>query len=297
MRIRFTRASIVQAVASLCVLSVISCSSHVDEESETDSAAVARRAEQVAGAWEKSPAAASWRAGYHPMGEVVQSPAGGLRSKADQQAFRDHSFVLRGTLPSASPKAAKVAWADGGTLARPVIRSLDSYKSLSGDRVGDEPHLTVTAARLGTMAVFTSRGAATVPAWLFTLDGYATPLKQAAVLPSTLPEPPIGPAGDVPLHPFNGLVGTSKDGRSITVIALHGACDKGPLVQARESDLTVVLSSLARRETGGNCTKQAELQEVTVELDRPLGDRILLDARSGQPIPFTPSNGPTPSWS
>ncbi|RRQ69346.1 hypothetical protein CQW39_35715 [Streptomyces griseofuscus] len=48
----------------------------------------------VAKAWEGSAAAAAWRAGYHPMGEVVRLPRGGLRSQDDKRAFFDHDFVL-----------------------------------------------------------------------------------------------------------------------------------------------------------------------------------------------------------
>ncbi|WP_199837679.1 hypothetical protein [Streptomyces sp. NRRL S-1521] len=109
------------------------------------------------------------------MGETVQLPRGGPHGRADQRAYEDQNFVLRGTLPGAGPKDGQVTWAGGTSLTRPLVGALKSYKTLAGTRVGRKPHLTVTRAKLGEMSVATSRGPATVPAWLFTLDGYAFP--------------------------------------------------------------------------------------------------------------------------
>lgn len=174
---------------------------------------LAERARQVAEAWDGSTAAAAWRVGYHPMGETVQLPQGGLRSPADMQAYKDQSFVLRGELPVIWPKDGQVTWAAGEPLTRPLMGAHESYKTLAGTRVSGKPHLTVTGAKLGEMRVATSRGSATVPAWLFTLDGYATPLKQAAAIPSTPPQPPISPARDIPGQPLDRLIAELVKGK------------------------------------------------------------------------------------
>ncbi|MBQ1118772.1 hypothetical protein [Streptomyces sp. B15] len=110
-----------------------------------------RRARQVAAAWDGSAAAAAWRSGYHPLGEVTQLPKGGLRSKADQQAYRTRSFVLRGQLPGTGRKDGRVAWRGGGSLTRPLLAAKDAYQTLTPHHT--EPHLTVTGARLGEMSV------------------------------------------------------------------------------------------------------------------------------------------------
>lgn len=279
-------------------LTVSACGSQSDKTTEADAKAVSHRAEQVAAAWEGSTAAEKWRAGYYPMGDVVQLPHGGLHSKADEQAYKDHSFVLRGKLPTARPKNGRVTWAGDESLTRPLSEAEESYKSLSGGPSDGGTGLTVTGARLGTMTLNTSRGPATVPAWLFTLNGYTSPLKRAAAVPSELPPPPIGRARDVPVRKLNGLVGIARDGRSVTVIAIHGVCHDGATVEVLETVRTVVLSSAVKQRKGEkDCTKQAKLQQVSVDLDRPLGDRILLDAKSGQPVPYKPPYGPSPSWS
>ncbi|MGW2083356.1 hypothetical protein ACWCOW_42060 [Streptomyces sp. NPDC001939] len=259
--------------------------------------AVVTRARLVAAAWDGSQAAMAWRAGYHPMGDVVQLPRGGLQSKADQQAYRDHSFVLDGKLPATRPKNGRVAWGGDGSLIRPLVGADLSYKTLAGARVGGNPHLTVTGAKLGEMNVATSRGAAVVPAWLFSLEGYDSPLKQAALMPSKLPQSPIRRATDIPGYPLNRLNQIAADGRSVTVVALHGACDRGPVVDVLGTHGSVVLSASVKHYDDSDCTAQGRMTQVTVKLDRPLGDRVLLDAITGKPIPYKPPHGPSPSWS
>ncbi|MFE7244439.1 hypothetical protein [Streptomyces sp. NPDC057580] len=256
------------------------------------------RARQVAEAWDGSTAAAAWRAGYHPMGETVQLPQGGLHSPADLQAYEDQSFLLRGELPVTWPKNGQVTWATGKPLTQRVMGADESYKNLASTRVNRKPHLTVTGVKLGEMRVATSRGPATVPAWLFTLHGYATPLKQAAVIPSTPPRSPISPARDIPGLPLDRLIQIAADGRSVTVVALHGVCDDGPAVDVLETSGSIVLSaSVKDRKNKGNCTKQAKLQQVTVKLKHPVDDRVLLDALTGQPVPYKGLNGISPSGS
>ncbi|MCX5320045.1 hypothetical protein OG847_09720 [Streptomyces sp. NBC_00120] len=47
----------------------------------------------------------------------------------------------------------------------------------------------------------------------------------------------------------------------------------------------------------GYDSPSSRLQQVTVKLDRPIGDRILLDAITGKPVAFKPLHGPSPGWS
>lgn len=176
MRMTASRSVNLLAVAALfavCLGAVSGCGSEKEADSRADVAT--DRARQVAAAWDGSTAAAAWRAGYYPMGETVQLPRGGLRSQADKQAYEDQSFVLRGKLPDTWPKDGQVTWAGSGSVTRSLVGAGRAYKTLAGARVNGKSHLTVTGAKLGEMSVATSRGPATVPAWFFTLDGYASP--------------------------------------------------------------------------------------------------------------------------
>ncbi|MET9869690.1 MULTISPECIES: hypothetical protein [unclassified Streptomyces] len=253
------------------------------------------RAQQVAEAWDGSPAAARWRAGYHPMGPVVHLPGNGaLRDAADRRAYDIGNFDLRGKLPAAPGGSGRVTWRSGGSLTMPLRDAEQVYETLdTADSPG--PRLTVTGAKLGEMTVATSRGPATVPAWLFTLEGYDSPLERAAVSPSELPRPPIRPLGqNVPtdvLAPLGGLTEVAADGRSVTVLAHHGSCDDGPVVDVLETDGSVVLSAAVTGVEDGPCTSELRGKEVTVKLAGPVGDRVVLDAFTGRPVPYTDRPG------
>ncbi len=258
------------------------------------------RARQVADAWNGSKAAEVWHEGYYPLEAVVQLPENGLRSTADRSAYETGNFDLRGELPAAPRKAGRVAWKSGYSITMQVMGAEKAYKALDRDS-SPGPRLTVTEAKLGEMTVGTSRGPATVPAWLFTLDGYDTPLKRAAVSPSKLPEPPIKPLGqEVPtdvLAPLGGLANVAQDSRSVTVAATHGSCDNGPAVDALETSDSVVLSASVVGSKDGNCPGAKLSEKVTVELDRPVGNRIVLDAFTGRPVPYSEWPGASQSWS
>ncbi|WP_328663977.1 hypothetical protein [Streptomyces sp. NBC_00328] len=246
----------------------------------------AERARRVATAWEGSEAARVWRQGYYPLGDSVQLPDGAFHDDADKRAYATQNFRLRAPLPDTAKKQAKVRWRDGDSLTLPLASAREAYDKLArGSNSG--PALTVTAARLGRMTVPTSRGTATVPAWLFTVKGYDTPLKRVAVTPSELPRSPIGPVPERTdeLGPLVGLDTVARDGRTITLRAEHGACDDGPAVEVLEAEGGVVFSASIRGTSDGPCTSELRVKKVTVKLRHPVGDRILLDAFTGRPIP------------
>lgn len=265
-----------------------------DEGTRADS----KRARQVAAAWEGSEAARVWQQGYYPLGDAVQLPEGAFHNDADKRAYATQNFELRGSLPDAPQKKGKIRWRDGDSLAVPVTAARAAYEKL--DRGGNPgPALTVTGARLGEMKLLTSRGTATVPAWHFTIKGYDTPLKRVAVTPSKLPRPPIGPVRQQTdeLMPLDGLDLVAEDGRTLTLRAGHGSCDDGPAVDVLETGGSVVFSASIRGVSDGPCTDDMHIEKVTVKLDRPVGDRMLLDAFTGRPVPYEPSHSTSPTWS
>ncbi|MFD7292118.1 hypothetical protein ACFV9W_02430 [Streptomyces sp. NPDC059897] len=296
MRIGAVRSARLSGGVALAAVGLAATAGCGDEKvAGDDGDALAERARLVADAWDGSSAAAAWRAGYHPTGEAIQLPRGGLHDGADQQAYERRNFKLSGTLPGAGPKDGNVAWTAGESATRPLVEAKEAYDTLAGARRDRQPQLTVTEIELGTMRMPTSRGPASVPAWVFTLDGYATPLKQAAAVPSETPRSPIKPARDLPGHPLNRLLEVSDDGRTVTVVALHGLCDDGPAVDALESHGSVVLSaSVTGQAEDSVCTTQGKLERVEVRLRKPLGDRVLLDAHSGSPVRYRGTNGLSP---
>ncbi|GHH16993.1 hypothetical protein [Streptomyces lanatus] len=244
------------------------------------------RALKVAEAWDGSTAADTWRTGYYPIADPAQLPEDAFHDDADKEAYLTQNVVLRGNLPETPQTDAKVTWRSGESLTLPLLGARAAYEKLGGGDLSPGPHLTVTGAKLGETTLATSRGPATVPAWLFTIEGYDTPLKRVALNPSKPPKPPIGPAGQLgsALWELNKVVEVTADGRSVTVLAHHGACDDGPAVDVLETDGSVVLSGYVVGASDELCTAQLLSKKVTVELDRPLDDRILLDAFTGRPV-------------
>jgi hypothetical protein len=134
--------------------------------------------------------------------------------------------------------------------------------------------LTVTGVKLGTVRLHTSRGEATVPAWLFTVDEIAGPVARVAVAPSAISTASAGP-------PIAGRRTATVDGSRLTYRIIRGcAKDITPLVYEAEDVVVVGVQSTPE---DGVCPLVAKLEPVTVTLREPLGDRVVLDVTSGQP--------------
>ncbi|QNP72410.1 hypothetical protein IAG44_25310 [Streptomyces roseirectus] len=267
-------------VFTLVALTAVVCAGKpaqtLRERPEDDPRARAERARQVADAWNGSRAAASWGSGYHPMGEWSQLPV------------ETATFALRTALPGAAPASGRVTWSDGRSLTRPLLPASTAYEALSSVG-GVGPQLAVTSMKLGTMTLPTSRGPATVPAWLFTVDGYATPISRAAAVPSKFPGSLR--ASPTPVR-FQG-----SQGSTVTVVVPHGSCDDGVAVDIWETPGSVVLTTRVVNPQPGPCTADLAMEPVTVRLTSPLGTRALLDAATGVPVPYGLPGGLSPSWS
>ncbi|MEU6440399.1 hypothetical protein [Streptomyces sp. NPDC047046] len=263
---------------------------------------LAARAREVADAWDDSAAAASWRQGFYPMADAVEPPAGGFRTDADQKAYHAKSFVLDGVIPSVALGEGTVHWHDGTRLKRPLISAHTAWTQLDQSS-GSGPHLTVKKIKLGEMEVNTSRGLAVVPAWLFTLNGYANPLRRIAITPSALPTPPLSPlpaeraAGT---RQANRLVRAPKDmHRNITVAVTRGACERQPTAAALETrqSIVVMISTLSASKSADPCSSEAYEERINIRLSKPIGERILLDAVTGRPVPYGQTQDESPTWS
>src|SRR6185437_11821523 len=167
------------------------------------------------------------------------------------------STIMFSTL---APPQGQVRFADGSTLPVPVVPAGNAYADLdkgdprpcqqfgtsvpfatSGPISTKDPagttsttapstcsSLSVTAARLGDVTLQTSRGAATVPAWIFTVPELKAEVARVAVAPSAI-SPLPSDASVPPMPADSGLVGAmdlvSTVGSSLTYDLGVGACD------------------------------------------------------------------------
>ncbi|GGZ94732.1 hypothetical protein GCM10010329_15230 [Streptomyces spiroverticillatus] len=254
----------------------------------------APRMRAVAKAWEGSAALTAMQRGFHPLARFRTTvPPGGLRSAADRTAHLKGAYVVAGELPDTRPQP-RATWPDGTTRKAATLTAREAVEFLGeGSNDPDGGHtLKVTGARLGTTEVATSRGPTRVPAWLFTVAGYDAPFTYPALAAPTFPDSPIAPlprlyGADAAATGGPGSV--TVEGRTLTVTVTHGSCTGPSAVKALESGDTVVLavSVLPRKRPRGpdeGCDLALRHSRATVELARPVGDRILLEAQQGIPV-------------
>jgi hypothetical protein len=263
-------------------------------------AAFGALARQEATAWARSPLATEWRTGLVVLGadSLSSGPSGGFPSSAAKLAFVNGDLVFTGKPPSTAP-AGVVTWSNGSTMKVKPLSEAQVFAKLANSRqcpgCATTP-LAVTAVRPATMDIATSRGTASVPAWSFTLQGVSTPVIQAA-LPSAsyatlnsggLPAEKLRPLG----ASFVGgaTVTPSADGRTLTVGLPGGSCETtwGGLV-SEVGGVVVVGGWMYNPTPDQACAGVLLLRKVTVHLAAPLGDRVVLDAATGQPVTREPA--------
>lgn len=318
------------ALLGLPLLMIVAgCAPAGSEPTLTDSDprrdAFTSRATEVAGAWRPGPA---WTTGYLPLQDPTVLVGDPGFTPDTEAAFRNGWYRDQIDLPAAKPADGTVRFPDG-SLTVPLISAAEAYGQLDqgdpppcdgrpkgpagpkftgrpgagGPTVEPGPDgpvsstpftacvpLTVTAVKLGTAPVRTSRGEAQVPAWLFTVEGLSAPVARIAVAPSAVaaaPEP-TAPANPAP----QGVVGAqdlrSVDGATLTWRLGVGSCDTAitPLVQERD-DVVVVGGGVTT--ATGPCNAMMKLEPVTATLKAPLGDRPVLDVLTGAPLRLTAS--------
>ena len=202
------------------------------------------------------------------------------------------------SLPAATPPDGEVRWQDGTTVSVALIsaqQAVAAIKAGTSEPCGDDcTPLRITAARLTTGPIETSRGPATAPVWDLTVEGTAVTVTRpaiadaiAVVLPPWDPnDPPVGLA----IESASGTVG----GHQLTV-AFVGApnpgdqpCGEDYTAEAVESDLAVVVIVTRHPHlTMGACSAVGAQRTATVELAAPLGERTVLEVQQGRPVPVT----------
>jgi hypothetical protein len=255
----------------------------------TDSQFV-ERAAYIAQAWEglNDP----WRNGFVPrQSSTVEGPTGVGEYKASAYSGR-YTLATMATLPVEAPPDGTIAFDNGDAMRVPLVTAVRAYEQLTvhkSDPCTACPTLTVTGAVLGTVKIETSRGPATVPAWLFTVSELSSPMGQLAVAPAELTSTPIITA---PI----GYGRLAAAGSLDVVVGLHvefraavSNCDQtNPQPQVWETATVVVLGATVQpRDSAVACTAigSGPNTPMSVTLSRPVGDRLVIDVLGGQPVP------------
>ncbi|SBT54805.1 hypothetical protein [Micromonospora narathiwatensis] len=286
-----------------------------------------QRAGEVADAWRPSEA---WRGGYVPMQDATVLIGDPGFTDETKVAFGSGWYRARIELPRATPADGTIRFPDG-TLRVPLVSAAEAYAQIHqgnpqpcderlveppaapprkpgggptiepgpdgwvGDRVNTPcAPLTVTGMKLGRASVRTSRGVASVPAWLFTVAELRAPVARLAVASRAVGAVPEGvaPTRQVPDEVVTVAGLDAVDGARLDYRVGLGACDTGLTPLVLERDDVVVLGGGVIRSTGP-CTMQLVLKPTSVTLRAPLGDRVVLDVGGGGPVRLEPRQGPT----
>jgi hypothetical protein len=237
--------------------------------------------------WASFPADASPR----PLvltGPDVIDPASGFASGGDKLAYISGSYELTTTLP-AGPVTVN------GQRISSAAEALAELSSGGGVKQPGSTPLAITRAELGTGAFPTDRGMRTLPAWSFRFAGVAEPALVLAIPPADRWPRPGMPTNDDPQG-----VSISPDGAKATLsfigaAAGTGLCEAEYTADVRQGRTAVMISvrqlphptpdpdpgvdpNLAMA-----CAAAGYPRTVTVTLQPPLGNRVLIDSH-GAPL-------------
>jgi hypothetical protein len=267
------------------------------------------RAKQVARAWHDAGLDTAWTTGFVPLDSLTQFDwnMSIMKDSSDvdravmlKAAIGNGWYRLTGTLPTDTPATSQVKFADGTAMSVPVVSATDAFAALHNPAAPPvsscgEPNcaLTVTGARLSTTTIRTSRGQATVPAWMFTVSEVTVPAVRVAVAPNAITALPDPDRIWSQAPGFTRLEAVVQQGnpsppaqaRRLTLHFTGGVCAETHTGYVYETPELVVLGVIIRNEPGGDggCPSAGKYATVGVELSEPLGNRVLLDVATGQP--------------
>lgn len=269
------------------------------------SALLDARSREVAAGWTRTLRTAS-PYGLLPLQQLTVAPAGIPQRLVE--LVDGGAYALRTELPMGELEPGVVRFADGASQSVPLVTAHEAFTAikLSGctaDRPEvspDEPKpsaqacvvLPVTAVRLGEAPLYTSRGPATAPAWLFTVPGLPGPVVRMAVAADPAGSEPVPGLAEIDprlltvVAPLLGI--DAVDGRSVR-FWYDKACDTvvGPV--AYESEHAVVLSvQVEPPPRHSACPHVQVARQASLVLDVPLGSRQLLEVRGGLVRYLTP---------
>ncbi|MCC3772434.1 hypothetical protein [Streptomyces sp. UNOC14_S4] len=161
---------------------------------------------------------------------------------------------------------------------------------------GKDPAV-VSGASFALAQAYVRGREALVPSWVFQVrmpgagDGAAAvPVVQTAVDPKFLAGPSPAPSGtapatDTPKASPMRVDSYSQDGRKLVLHFWGGTCNDYTASAEQSSGAVTVKVVGTEKKPGQMCVMMAERMDRTVTLDKPLDDRKVVDAVTGEPVP------------
>jgi len=262
-----------------------------------DAARLQQQAEAALARWAVAVAAAGGPSPVVLVGELTGQVGDWEAAVGDNNKRALYAGLLEAaaSLPAEASPGGEVRWPDGTTATVPVLSAQQAVAAIRAGAAapcGDCAPLRITAARLTTGPIETSRGPATGPVWEFTVQGTAVKVARVAVAHPITVVPPhwdqVDPPVGLAIDSASGTVG----GRELTV-AFVGAplpgdqpCGEDYTAEAVESALAVVVIVTRHPHAAlGACSAVGARRTASVELAAPLGERAVLEVQQGLPVP------------
>jgi len=258
-----------------------------------------QQAQEALARWAAAVESAGGRQEFVPVGELTgqigdwEAEVGDNNKRALYAGMVESGRQLSGEAPAPT----EVRWEDGRTKpVRPISarQALEDLRAAGDHSCPECVPLQVTAARLSTASIQTSRGPASAPAWEYTLKGTSVIVTRIAVAASDaiVVTPPAWDPNDAPSGMRIESATVSADGSQLTV-GFVGAPETGDKpcgadysAEAVESDTAVVVIVIPHPNGfPGGCTLAGASRTATARLGNPLGERAVLDVTQGLPVP------------
>jgi hypothetical protein len=200
-------------------------------------------------------------------------------------------------MPDAPVGSGSITWADGSSQAVVVQTAAEAFADIIADGTGkcrDCQPIVLEQPTLDSVMALTSRGPATAPAWYFPVRGSANVVTRVAVASRVQEDAPPSNGNDTPfVLSVDRAIG--RPAGSQLVVAFVGApgpasqpCGADYTAEAVESDLAIAVIVREQRHSGHEvCAAIGAPRTASVSLAAPLGDRVVLEIRHGQPVPVT----------
>ena len=241
--------------------------------SDTSSqAALEQQARHDLAWYDRAVTAAGHGAVLHPVGPLTQQIGQWSPSEGEhKQSFVSNLFIAGTDLGAAAPRAGQISWT-GHRTSVPLISASAALERMSSSADagcdGCVP-LRLTHPHLGLMKLGTTRGSASVPAWIFAVAGSTVRVAHPAMASDAMVTvaPVTGPAGGVAMLSTT----LAADGQTLTV-SFTGApepasmpCGADYTAHAVESPHAVVVIVREQRAPGeGACPTVGATRTATV---------------------------------
>lgn len=159
----------------------------------------------------------------------------------------------------------------------PTVGALDAIQAAwpPRDSNPDNGTATLTRPRVETLALLTTTGPRDVPVWRFDVQGSTVTVTAIAISPVYL----ITPYGMPGAESDTTTVVQQSDDRTVTVAVVGSAKECGIEYRPRAEESIRVIEltvELIKSSTNGPCTEQLVRHELSVTLDKPVNDRIVV---------------------